>query len=67
MEVQAKFDVGDIVWCISCNKAVKQRIDCVRIEVETPDKYEVVHTISGGAKMPENLLFKTKEELLKSL
>ena len=68
METRTKYDIGDMEWLIHSNKAVKLRITRLIISAEEPDCWEVKYSLQHGeAEYPENQLFKTKEELLKSL
>ena len=63
-----KFNIGDKVWLISDNQAVKSNITRVIISVESPDNCEVSYSLHyRDTEIPENQLFLTKEELLKSL
>ena len=68
MEAKTKYDIGDKVWHICDNRAVRSDITRVIISVESPDSYEVSYSLHfGDTEIPEDLLFRTKEELLKSL
>lgn len=68
METRTKYDIGDMVWLISRNKAVKLQITRLIISTEEPDCWEVKYSLQyGETEYPENQLFKTKEELLLSL
>ena len=68
MGTRTKYDIGDMVWLISNNKAEKRKITRVIISAEAPDSWEVKYSLQyGDAEYPENQLFKTKEELLESL
>ena len=68
METRTEYDIGDMVWLINRNKAVRLQITRLIISAEEPDCWEVKYSLQHGeAEYPENQLFKTKEELLKSL
>lgn len=68
METKTKYDIGDMVWLISSNKAAKRQVTRVIISAEEPDRWEVKYSLQyGDTEYPENQLFKTEEELLKSL
>ncbi len=68
METNTKYDIGDMVWLITRNKAVKLQITRLIISAEEPDNWEVKYALQyGDTEYPENQLFKTKEELLESL
>ena len=66
MEVNTKFDIGDQVWIIDANKVVKILVTGLVISLEG-DTTEVKYSTWGNKDIPENLLFKTKKELLESL
>lgn len=68
METRTKYNIGDMVWLISNNKAASRKITRVIISAEEPEHWEVKYSLQhGDAEYPESQLFKTKEELLKSL
>jgi len=67
MEVESKYNLGDLVWLIYDNKAVRFKVTGVRISVEDADNYEVEYSLSDCTKRLEHQLFDTKEELIKSL
>ena len=68
MKATAKYDIGDRVWLISGNRAVRSDITRIVISIENPDKREVRYSLHfSDAEIPEDRLFSTKEELLKSL
>ena len=63
-----KFNIGDKVWLIIDNQALRSDITRVIISVESPDNYEVSYSLHyRDTEIPEEQLFSTKEELLKSL
>ena len=66
MEVNTKYDIGDQVWLVDANKVVKVIVTGVVILLEG-DTQEVRYSTWGNDNIPENLLFKTKNELLESL
>lgn len=66
MEINSKFDIGDQVWLVDANKVVKILVTGVVILLEE-DTLEVKYSTWGNENIPENLLFKTKNELLESL
>ena len=68
MEVITKYDIQDMAWMVSANKVVKTVITGLGITLTGPDSYEVNYGVNhSSADVPENQLFKTKEELLESL
>ena len=68
MKATTKYDIGDRVWLISGNRAVRSDITRVIISVETPDNREVRYSLHyGDTEIPEDRLFSTKKELLESL
>ena len=63
-----KFNIGDKVWLIIDNQALRSDITRVIISVESPDNYEVSYSLHyRDTEIPEEQLFSTKEELLKTL
>jgi len=66
MEVNTKYNIGDQVWLVDANKVVKVIVTGVVILLEG-DTQEVKYSTWGNDNIPENLLFKTKNELLESL
>ena len=68
MEVKTKYDIQDTVWMVSNNKVVKVIVTGLGITITGPDSYEVFYSVNHSSiDIPENQLFKTKEELLESL
>ena len=68
MEPQTKYDIKDNVWLIDENKAVKMFVTGLEITSTIPGSYEVKYDLNYSlCDIPENRLFKTKEELLESL
>ena len=67
MEVNTKYDIGDTVWFILQNKAHHGEITGYNVTVDETMNIVVIYTIHHDNKRPENKVFKTKEELLKSL
>ena len=63
-----KYNIGDKVWLISDNQAVRSDITRIIISVESQDKCMVTYSLHySDVEIPEDQLFSTKEELLKSL
>lgn len=68
MKATTKFNIGDQVWLIIDNHAVRRDITRIIISFESPDTCEVSYSLHyGDTEIPEETLFRTKEELLKSL
>jgi hypothetical protein len=67
LKVSTKFDIGDKVWYISDNKVNENDITGVSISVDNNELVNVDYTLHFNDKVSENLLFSTKEELIKSL
>ena len=68
METKTKYNIGDMVWLIANNKAEKRLITRVIISAEERQRWDVKYSLQyGDTEYPENQLFRTKEELLKSL
>ena len=66
MEVNSKYNINDIVWVVNRNKVIQQKIQGVEITAYK-DKAEIEYTFIGGSKLPEDRVFKTKQELIDSL
>ena len=66
MEVNSKYNINDTVWVVSRNKVIQQKIQGIEITAST-NMREIEYTFIGGGKLPEDKVFKTKEELIDSL
>ena len=66
MEVNTKFSIGDQFWMVDANKVVMKLVTGVVIAVDG-ESTEVKYSTWGASDIPENLMFKTKNELLESL
>lgn len=68
MEATTKFDIKDNVWLVYENKAVRRFVTGLVVTFTEPDGYDVKYDLNYSlCEIPENKLFKTKEELLESL
>jgi hypothetical protein len=68
MEVNTKFEIGDIVWFIDNNRAIYLEVTGITISLDFNADVEIVYSLHfDDKKLEESKLFKTKEELLKSL
>lgn len=75
MEITTKYDIGDQIWFIHDNKAQGAKVQGIRITVcdeslKEKNKdgcVEVEYDWRYGPDLPENMLFKTKAELLNTL
>lgn len=77
MTIETKFDIGDEAYVLHENKVCKGNIDHISINVEENKKIHIYYkifriankTIHGSVRVvfKEWQIFKTKEELLKSL
>ena len=68
MEAKTKYDIKDNVWLVTENKAVRMFITGLVVTFTDNDNYEVKYNLNYSlCDIPENRLFKTKEELLESL
>ena len=68
MKATTKYNIGDQVWLIIDNHAVLREITRIIISFESPDTCEVSYSLHYmDTEIPEETLFRTKEELLKSL
>ena len=66
MEVNTKFSIGDQFWMVDSNKVIKKIVNGVVIALDG-DSTEVKYSTLGESDIPEDLMFKTKQELLESL
>lgn len=66
MEVDSKYNINDTVWIVNRNKVIQQKIEGIEITVYK-DKTEIEYTFIGGGKLPEDRVFKTKQELIDTL
>ena len=66
MEVYSKYNINDTVWVVNRNKVIQQKIQGIEITAST-NMREIEYTFIGGGKLPEDKVFKTKEELIDSL
>lgn len=72
MKIETKFNPGDKVWMMDFNKPVEKEIHSVLVgEITQKHRYQHTYTFTGydgnGPKKYENELFKTKDDLIKSL
>lgn len=66
MEVETKFNIGDNVYFITDNKVQKMDITGISISVNGNEP-KIEYTLHFDTNINENLVFASKEELLKSL
>ena len=77
MTIETKYNIGDEVWLMYHNKAVRTKTESVKIKkyarrtmgmkIETCITYDVATPDDSTIEVIEESLFPTKEELLKSL
>ena len=68
MKATTKFDIKDNVWLVYDNKAVRRFVTGLVVTFTEPDSHDVKSDLNYSlCEIPENKLFKTKEELLESL
>ena len=68
MEAKTRFDIKDNVWLVNENKAVRMFVTGMVVTFTEPDSHDVKYDLNYSlCEIPENKLFKTKEELLESL
>lgn len=68
MKATTKYNIGDRVWLIRDNQAVRSLITRVIISFDSPENGKVEYSLHyGDTEIPEEQLFSTKEELLKAL
>lgn len=68
MEAKTKYDIKDNVWLVNENKAERMFVTGLVVTFTEPDSHDVKYDLNYSLRgIPENKLFKTKEELLESL
>ena len=68
MEAKTKYDIKDNVGLVNENKAVRMFVTGLVVTFTDPDSHDVKYDLNYSlCEIPENKLFKTKEELLASL
>jgi hypothetical protein len=68
MEAKTRFDIGDLVWSLRDNHAVRLDVTRVIVSIEGDGLCELSYSLHyGDEEIPESKLFKTKEELLNTL
>ena len=71
MTIETKYNIGDDVWMMKENKPTKRLVSFIEtITASTTSKSFIQYGLKNEGvveRVVENLLFPTKEELLKSL
>ena len=68
MKATTKYDIGDWVWYLRDNRAVRLDVTRVIVSIEGDGLCEVSYSLHyGDEEIPESTLFKTREELLNTL
>ena len=68
MKATTKYDIGDMVWSLRGNRAVRLDVTRVIVSIEGDGLCEVSYSLHyDDEEIPESKLFKTKEELLNTL
>ena len=71
MEVYSKYNINDTVWVVNRNKVIQQKIQGVEttsyVNEKEIVKTEIEYTFIVGGKLPEDRVFKTKQELIDTL
>ena len=68
MKVTTKYDIGDWVWSLRDNRAVRLDVTSVIVSIEGDGLCEVSYSLHYvDEEIPESKLFKTREELLNTL
>ena len=71
MEVNFKFDIGEQVWIMENNRPARFEVKNVKVEIESLVKdHKVTYLLMNQGverEVDEKMVFKTKEELVKSL
>ena len=68
MKATTKFDIGDRVWFLRDNQAMKLDVTSVVVSIEGDNRCAVSYSLHyTDTEIPERELFASKEELLASL
>lgn len=71
MTIQTKFDIGEIVYFIANNKVCSAPIIAINIQIIRAPSIKITYTMNCkgliASLCDEDSIFRTKEELLKSL
>ena len=68
MTIETKFNIGDEVWFIYKDRCQHSKVESIRVyKHNSISKIEINYHLNGIDWLPEERLFSTKEELLKSL
>lgn len=69
MTIKTKYDVGDECWIMFSDKPRLMKVNGLTVEIdgnEIKTEYTISNT-SEGTKYTDDMLFDTKEDLIKSL
>lgn len=66
MEVNTKFNINDIVWVVSDNKVIQQKVRGIEISVEKK-VITITYSLLNDNTYTETELYKTKQELIDAL
>lgn len=68
MNIETKYNTGQTVWLMSENKPWNPVIDSIEVTIFQSEKRSVYYSFQNSrVKANEELVFSSKEELLKSL
>ena len=68
MKATTKYDIGDLVWSLRDNHAVRLDVTRVIVSIEGDGLCKVNYSLHyGDEEIPESKLFKTREALLNTL
>lgn len=76
MTIETKYNIGDEVWMMKCNKPIRVKIleirtltqNVCKVCIKKVPETTIIYSLEGMDFMiSEDKLFPTKEELLKSL
>ena len=69
--MNTKYNLNDTVCVVNRNKVIQQKIQSVEttsyVNEKEIVKTEIEYTFIGGSKLPEDRVFKTKQELIDTL
>ena len=69
MKITTKYDLGDEVWYMGCNRPESGKIRHIYINLEGTDQCQISYIIGywNSERRPEETLYKTKKDLIATL
>ena len=69
MKITTKYDLGDEVWYMGCNRPESGKIRYIYINLTGADQYQISYIVGhfDSGRRPEETLYKTKKDLIATL